>query len=85
MRVQLIDNAGDWWKMLSVQAQAVGAALVGAWVFMPDEWKATISPKVMATVAIVCFAAGVVGRLVKQPALHSDAEGPEPTRPQGPQ
>ena len=30
MRVQLIDNAGDWWKMLSVQAQAVGAALVGA-------------------------------------------------------
>ena len=52
---------------------------------MPDEWKATISPKVMATVAIVCFAAGVVGRLVKQPALHSDAEGPEPTRPQGPQ
>ena len=85
MRVQLIDNAGDWWKMFSVQAQLLGTALVSSWMILPDAWKATISPKVMATVAIVCFVAGTVGRLVRQASLHPDAEGPEPTRPQDPQ
>jgi hypothetical protein len=84
MRVQLIDNAGDWLKMLSVQAQLLGSALVGAWMIMPEEWKATISPKVMATTALVCFGAGIIGRLVKQSSLHAD-DVPEPTRPQEPQ
>ena len=84
MRVPLIDNAGDWRKMLRVQAQLLGSALVGAWMILPDAWKATISPKVMALTALVCFGAGIIGRRIKQTKLHTDDE-PEPTRPQEPQ
>lgn len=82
MRIQLIDDAGSAWRMLSVQAQAIGAALVTTWMLMPEEWKATISPKMMAGVALTFFVAGVVGRLVKQPKLHPEPGEPESTRPQ---
>jgi hypothetical protein len=50
-----------------MQAMVVAGAIQGAWLFVPDDMKATIPPNVVQGVTLALLALGVVGRLVKQP------------------
>lgn len=79
--MKLIDNAKDWWRMLSLQVAAVWAALIAAWpmlteaqrndllsfVGIPPEWLGGVT-------ALVMFATLVAARVKKQDALHGDAQ-----------
>lgn len=79
--MKLIDNARDWWKMLSVQVAAVWSAAIFAWpllteaqrndmlafIGIPPEWIGGVT-------ALVMFATFVLARVKKQDALHKDGE-----------
>ncbi len=49
-----------------MQAMVVAAALQGAWLFIPEDLKASIPPDVVQGVTLALLAFGVAGRLVKQ-------------------
>lgn len=66
MKFELVDNAKQAWRWISVQCMVASAALQGAWVFMPDDLKAGLNPKLVSGVAMVLLLVGVIGRLKKQ-------------------
>lgn len=79
--MKLIDNARQWWRMLSVQVMAVWSAAIFAWPLLteaqrndmlaflgiPQAWLGGVT-------ALVMFATFVLARVKKQPALHPEAE-----------
>lgn len=62
LRLRLVDGWHKGWKWVSAQALALGAAINGAWLAVPDDMKAMLPPKVLAYVSFGVFAAGFVGR-----------------------
>ena len=71
---RLIPNAKRAWRMMSVQAMALAAAIQGAWPAIPPDLKATVPENVVHWVSLALLVAGIAGRLVVQPAL--DAKPP---------
>jgi hypothetical protein len=61
-----IPNWKQCWRMLSVQAMTLAGALQGAWIFIPEDMKASIPGNVVQWVTLALLGLGVVGRLVKQ-------------------
>ena len=62
----LIKNWRKSWRMLSVQAMTLAGAIQGAWLFIPEDMKASIPANVVQWVTLSLLALGVAGRLVKQ-------------------
>jgi len=67
--MKLIANWRKAYKMLSIQAMAFATAIQGAWVFIPEDMKASIPPTVVQWVTMGLLAFGIVGRLVDQPKV----------------
>lgn len=67
--MQLIDEAKQWWRMLSVQAMTAAGAIQGAWMYVPDDMKAAIDHRIVSGVTIGLLVLGILGRLVKQDAV----------------
>lgn len=64
LKFRLVDGWKKSWKWLSVQALALGTAVNGAWVLVPDELKASMPPKVAAYASLVIFATGFAARFL---------------------
>lgn len=59
----------DWkraWRWYSVQAMTLATALIGAWVAMPEDWRAIVPEGVAHAAAVVTLLLGIVGRVVVQ-------------------
>ncbi len=59
----------DWkagWKLLSVQANSIGAAIAVTYASMYEQLKDTLPPQYMAGITAAVFVLGIVGRLVSQ-------------------
>jgi len=65
-RMKLVDNAGRWWRWLSMQAMGAAVALQGAWVFIPDDLKARAGDDLANWVTVALLVLGMIGRMVKQ-------------------
>lgn len=68
--MKLIPEAKRWWRMFSIQAQAVALAVLGAWQVMPAELQDKVPPVVVFAVAMVLLVAGIAGRLIDQPKVR---------------
>lgn len=64
--MKLVSNWKRAWRWISVQAMVLAGALQGAWMFVPDELRASIPPGVVQGFTIVLLVLGVMGRLVDQ-------------------
>ena len=64
--MKLVDDAKQAWRWFSVQAMTLAAAIQGAWVFVPDDMRATLPPGAVQWLTIGLLAMGVAGRLVDQ-------------------
>ena len=75
--MKLIDEWKHAWKMFSVQANVLGAALVGGYTQLPQEFKDVVPHQWVLWIAALTFVAGGLGRLVKQDSLQpkDPAEG----------
>lgn len=64
--MRLVANWKRAWRWISVQAMVLAGALQGAWMFVPDDLRASIPPGVVQGFTIVLLTLGVIGRLVDQ-------------------
>lgn len=64
--MKLVANWRRAWRWISVQAMVLAGALQGAWMFVPDDLRASIPPGVVQGFTIVLLVLGVIGRLVDQ-------------------
>lgn len=64
--MRLVTNWKRAWRWISVQAMVLAGALQGAWMFVPDDLRASIPPGVVQGFTIVLLVLGVIGRLVDQ-------------------
>ena len=64
--MKLVDDAKQAWRWFSVQAMTLAAAIQGAWVFVPDDMRATLPPGAVQWLTIGLLVMGVAGRLVDQ-------------------
>ena len=82
MKLKLIPNWRDAWKMWSIRLAALGTALMtlvigfpdaalSVWAILPAEFKTFIPEGMMQYVGLAIFALSIAARLIKQPALHA--------------
>jgi hypothetical protein len=64
--IKLIYNWRQCWRMVSVQAMTLAGAIQGAWLFIPEDMKASIPSTVVQWVTLALLGLGVAGRLVQQ-------------------
>lgn len=64
--MKLVEDARQAWRWFSVQAMALAMAVQGAWVFIPDDMRATIPHSAVQWLTFVLLIAGIGGRLVDQ-------------------
>ena len=64
--MKFVENAKQAWRWFSVQAMVLAGALQGAWMYVPDDLRASIPPGLVQGITIALLAAGVAGRLVQQ-------------------
>ena len=66
MSLKLVDDAKGAWRWFSVQAMVLAGAVQGAWMFLPDEMKASIPTNIVQWATGGLLVVGIAGRLVKQ-------------------
>ena len=64
--MKFVDNAKSAWKWFSIQSMILAGAMQGAWVFVPDDLRASMPHGLVQGLTIGLLALGVAGRLVKQ-------------------
>ncbi|NMM21859.1 MAG: hypothetical protein HHJ15_18220 [Rhodoferax sp.] len=64
--MKLVDDFKQAWRWLSVQSMVLAGAVQGAWLYLPDDMKASIPPNIVQAVTLALLALGVAGRLVDQ-------------------
>lgn len=78
MKLKLIEGWRGAWKLFSMQANALGLAIVGSYAYLPSEFKAEIPSKYVAIAAGVTFILGMVGRMIQQPNVLPPPTAEEP-------
>ena len=66
MKRQLIEDWHQAWRWASVNCMALAAAVQGAWLYVPDDMKSSIPPKLVSGITIILLVMGVVGRLTRK-------------------
>lgn len=71
--MKLIPEWRKAWRMVSMQAMTLAGAIQGAWLYLPDDLRSAVDPKLMHGVTLALLALGVVGRIVKQDKVSGNA------------
>ena len=66
MSLKLVDDAKNAWSWVSMWCMTIAGAVQGAWMFLPDEMKASVPANIVQWVTGGLLVLGVAGRLVKQ-------------------
>ena len=64
--MKLIEGWKSAYRFISVQAMVLAGAIQGAWLFVPDDLRASIPQTWLQGITLMLMVAGVAGRLVKQ-------------------
>ena len=70
--MKLIENASKAWRMFSVQAMSLALVVQMVWVELPADLRDSLDSATVRYITIGLLVAGVLGRLVKQDAIHED-------------
>ena len=66
MKIELVKEARSWWRMFSVQAMALAAAVQGAWAAFGDDLKRDVPHWLVTVLTLGLLLSGIAGRMVKQ-------------------
>ena len=64
--MKLVENAGSWWKMFSMQAQVINTALLVSWQTLPTTLQTILPVQYLLVIAVGLLVLGMIGRMVKQ-------------------
>lgn len=70
----LIPEAKRAWRMFSLQANALNAAVLSTWAMLPESLQAKLPQSWVVGIAIGLLVIGTVGRLVKQDSVSGPTE-----------
>ena len=70
--MKLIENARNAWRMFSVQAMTLALVVQTVWVEIPADLRESLDATTVRYITIGLLVAGVLGRMVKQEAIHED-------------
>jgi len=65
--VKLIPDWHGAWRWFSMQIPALNVAFLGTWSVLPAKFQDAIPMGAVVAIAVGLIAAGMLGRLVKQP------------------
>lgn len=65
----LIPNIKQAWKMFSIQAQAINAALLVSWQSLPTSFQTVLPVQYLLIIAVALLVLGVIGRVIQQDAI----------------
>lgn len=68
--MKLIPNWRRWYRMASVQAQALSVAALAGWNQLPGEMRAVIPAWAVVAMAVGLLVLCIVARLVHQESVH---------------
>ena len=66
MKFNLVEDWRSAWKWISVNCMVVPGAIQGAWLYIPDDLKQSLSPHLVSGITIALLALGLAGHLKKQ-------------------
>ena len=66
MKIKLVEDWKDARRWFSVNCMALGMAIQGAWVCIPEDMRKAMPDNLVAIITTVVLLLGVMGRLVKQ-------------------
>jgi hypothetical protein len=66
----LIDNAKQWYKMFSLQANALNMSFLGTWAILPPRFQDVLPIPVVIGIAVALLLLGTMGRLIQQPSVE---------------
>lgn len=75
-----VPNWKHGWKWLSVHLMALGAAIQGAWLAVPDTMRSFLPDKWAHAASLVTFVAGLAARFIAQPVK----DVPRESKPEDP-
>ena len=67
--MKLVSEWRHWWRMFSVWAMGIAAAVQGAWSFIPPEMQASVPDSWLRAATAILMALGIAGRLIDQPKV----------------
>ena len=70
--MKLIDNARNAWRMFCMWAMGLAIVVQTVWVELPADLRDSLDSTTVRYITIGLLVAGVIGRLVKQDAIHED-------------
>jgi hypothetical protein len=76
--MRLITEWRQAWRMLSMQAMGLAAAVQGAWLGLPGDLRAMVPPHLVYYLTLALMVLGIVGRLVHQPAVSGLQDPAQP-------
>jgi protein-S-isoprenylcysteine O-methyltransferase Ste14 len=65
-RFEIVDDAKQAWRWISMQAMTAALAVQGAWAMLPADMRASVPPDYVQWITFALLGLGIVGRLVKQ-------------------
>jgi hypothetical protein len=68
--VKLIDNAKQWYKMFSIQANALNVSFLATWSLLPPKFQEVLPIPVVIGIAVSLLVLGTFGRLVAQRSIE---------------
>lgn len=69
--MKLVDNAKQWYKMFSIQANSLNLAFLGTWGLLPEKFQDVLPVPVVLGIAVSLLLLGTVGRLIKQDSVET--------------
>lgn len=76
--MKLIPNWRRWYRMASVQANALSIAAIAAWHELPAEMRAALPAWTIFALGSGLLVLCILARLVKQPKLHDEPSATHP-------
>ena len=53
--MKLVENAKNWYKMFSIQAQVAAGSILGSWSLIPEDLKQNLPQNLVIGVAVDCL------------------------------
>lgn len=72
--MKLIDNAKQWYKMFSMQANLINASFLGTWAILPEKFQDALPLPALLGIAITLVILGTIGRLIQQKSVEPPKE-----------
>ena len=69
--MKLVDNAKSWYKMFSMQANALNVSFLATWGLLPPRFQEVLPVGAVIAIAVGLLVLGVIGRLVKQDSVEN--------------